>query len=114
MSREVFHLCRAQSARQSILLRVRLAPSHGLPGVQPRESTEQQVLWRMWHCPDRCHGAKRIARRCFTVLRQSGSHVRLGNGAMRTTVPVHGKADVKPGTLASIERQTGLKLRQES
>jgi predicted RNA binding protein YcfA (HicA-like mRNA interferase family) len=49
--------------------------------------------------------------RGWSVLRQSGSHVRLGNGSMRTTVPVHGKADVKPGTLASIERQTGGKLR---
>lgn len=49
----------------------------------------------------------------WLALRQSGSHVRLGNGTLRTTVPVHGKADVKPGTLASIERQTGLKFRQE-
>ncbi len=49
----------------------------------------------------------------WIVLRQSGRHVRLGSGALRTTVPVRGKADVKPGTLASIERQTGLKITPE-
>jgi predicted RNA binding protein YcfA (HicA-like mRNA interferase family) len=47
----------------------------------------------------------------WVVLRQEGSHVRMGKGAARTTVPLHGKHDLKPGTLASIERQTGIKLR---
>ncbi len=47
----------------------------------------------------------------WEVLRQEGSHVRMGKGAERTTVPVHGTRDVKAGTLASIERQTGVKLK---
>ena len=47
----------------------------------------------------------------WEVLRQEGSHVRLGKGDGRTTVPVHGTRDVKSGTLASIERQTGVKLK---
>jgi predicted RNA binding protein YcfA (HicA-like mRNA interferase family) len=35
----------------------------------------------------------------------------MGKGTARTTVPVHGKRDLRPGTLASVERQTGIKLR---
>ena len=54
---------------------------------------------------------KRLKAEGWEVLRQEGSHVRLGKGAARTTVPLHGKRDLKPGTLASIERQTGIKLR---
>jgi predicted RNA binding protein YcfA (HicA-like mRNA interferase family) len=47
----------------------------------------------------------------WLILRQQGSHVRLGKGTLRTTVPLHGKRDIKPGTLASIERQIGFKLK---
>lgn len=47
----------------------------------------------------------------WTVLRQQGSHVRMGKGPIRTTIPLHGSRDIKPGTLAAIERQTGIKLR---
>ncbi|MCK7578727.1 MAG: type II toxin-antitoxin system HicA family toxin [Chromatiales bacterium] len=54
---------------------------------------------------------KRLQAEGWRVLRQSSSHVRMGKGTARTTVPVHGKTDVKPGTLASIERQTGVKLK---
>jgi predicted RNA binding protein YcfA (HicA-like mRNA interferase family) len=54
---------------------------------------------------------KRLKSEGWAVLRQEGSHVRMGKGAERTTVPLHGKHDLKPGTLASIERQTGIKLR---
>lgn len=35
----------------------------------------------------------------------------MGKGDARTTVPVHGKRDLSPGTLAAIERQTGVKLK---
>lgn len=35
----------------------------------------------------------------------------MGLDAARTTVPMHGARDVKAGTLASIERQTGVKLK---
>lgn len=47
----------------------------------------------------------------WIVLRQTGSHVRMGKESARTTVPVHGKRDVGPGTLACIERQSGVKLK---
>ena len=47
----------------------------------------------------------------WRVLRQNGSHVRMGKGTGRTSIPVHGHRDVKVGTLASIERQTGVKLK---
>lgn len=54
---------------------------------------------------------KRLKAEGWQVLRQEGSHVRMGKDSARTTVPVHGAQEVKPGTLASIERQTGIKLK---
>jgi len=54
---------------------------------------------------------KKLQIQGWRVLRQEGSHVRMGKGNARTTVPVHGARDVKPGTLASIERQTGVTLK---
>ena len=54
---------------------------------------------------------KQLKAEGWEVLRQEGSHVRLGKGVLRTSVPVHGKHDLKPGTLASIQRQTGIKLK---
>lgn len=54
---------------------------------------------------------KRLKAEGWQVLRQEGSHVRLGKGSAHVTVPVHGKHDVKPGTLAAIERQTGIQLK---
>ena len=53
---------------------------------------------------------KKLQAQGWQVLRQEGSHVRLGKDSDRTSVPLHGTRDVKPGTLASIERQTGIKL----
>jgi len=47
----------------------------------------------------------------FSVLRVSGSHHILSDGKAKVTVPVHGTADVKIGTLKSIEKQSGVKLR---
>ncbi|WP_269494315.1 type II toxin-antitoxin system HicA family toxin [Castellaniella sp. S9] len=47
----------------------------------------------------------------WAVLRQEGSHVRMGKGNARTTVPLHGARDVKAGTLANIQRQTGVRLK---
>ncbi len=55
---------------------------------------------------------KQLKAQGWQVLRQEGSHVRLGKDSARTSVPMHGTQDVKPGTLASIERQTGLKFRK--
>ncbi len=54
---------------------------------------------------------KKLQAQGWQVLRTEGSHVRMGKDAARTTIPLHGAHDVKPGTLASIERQTGLKLK---
>lgn len=47
----------------------------------------------------------------WVQVRQRGSHVRMTSpdGKRHTTVP-HPKKDIKPGTLASIERQTGVAL----
>ena len=41
----------------------------------------------------------------------SGSHHILFNGERKVTVPVHGATDVKIGTLKSIEKQAGVKLK---
>ncbi len=53
---------------------------------------------------------KRLKAQGWQILRQEGSHVRLGKDSLRTSVPLHGTHDLKKGTLASIERQTGVKL----
>ncbi len=47
----------------------------------------------------------------FEVVRIEGSHYRLAKGDKKTSVPVHGTKDLKPGTVASIERQSGVKLK---
>ncbi len=46
----------------------------------------------------------------FALLRVAGSHHILGDGQRKVTVPVHGAADLKPGTLKGIEKQSGVKL----
>jgi predicted RNA binding protein YcfA (HicA-like mRNA interferase family) len=43
----------------------------------------------------------------WEVLRQEGSHIRLGKG----TGPMHGSRDVSISVVVFIERQTGIKLR---
>ena len=47
----------------------------------------------------------------WRILRQTGSHVRMGKDELRTTIPVHGEKDLKKGTIANIERQTGEELK---
>lgn len=47
----------------------------------------------------------------WEVLRVNGSHCRLGKDSLRTTVPVHGNRDLGKGLIASIEKQTGVKLK---
>jgi predicted RNA binding protein YcfA (HicA-like mRNA interferase family) len=54
---------------------------------------------------------KKLKASGFEVLRIEGSHYRLGNGTVKVSVPMHGAKDLKPGTLASIERQSGVKLK---
>lgn len=53
---------------------------------------------------------KRLQAAGFRLLRTRGSHHILGDGKRKVTVPVHGAADLRPGTLKSIEKQSGVKL----
>lgn len=53
---------------------------------------------------------KTLERHGYAVLRINGSHHILTNGERRVTVPVHGAQDLKPGTLKSIEKQSGVSL----
>ncbi len=54
---------------------------------------------------------KALVQSGFQVIRVSGSHHILSNGQRKVTVPVHGSADMKIGTLKSIEKQAGVKLK---
>ncbi|MDR1062666.1 MAG: type II toxin-antitoxin system HicA family toxin [Azoarcus sp.] len=47
----------------------------------------------------------------WSLKRISGSHHIMNRDGNIVPVPVHGSRDLTPGTLAAIERQTGLKLK---
>jgi len=47
----------------------------------------------------------------WTLKTISGSHYQMEKGAIKVPVPVHGAADITPGTVAAIQRQTGVKLK---
>lgn len=47
----------------------------------------------------------------WRLIRASGSHYILENKGLHVTVPMHGTKDIKPGTLASIQRQSGVKMK---
>lgn len=47
----------------------------------------------------------------FRIVRVKGSHHMLAAGRRKVTIPIHGSADLKPGTLKSIEKQSGIKLK---
>jgi predicted RNA binding protein YcfA (HicA-like mRNA interferase family) len=47
----------------------------------------------------------------FRIVRVKGSHHVLAADRRKVTVPVHGSADLKIGTLKSIEKQSGVKLK---
>jgi predicted RNA binding protein YcfA (HicA-like mRNA interferase family) len=56
-----------------------------------------------------------LERAGFAVSRISGSHCRLihtGNSARKVTVPLHGSADIKRGTLRAIIAQAGLTVEE--
>lgn len=53
---------------------------------------------------------KRLQAAGFKLLRIRGSHQIFSNGKRKVTVPVHGTADLAPGTLHSIAKQSGVKL----
>lgn len=57
------------------------------------------------------HVIRVLVQNGFTEIRVSGSHHILSKGAIKVTVPVHGAADLKIGTLKSIEKQSGVKLK---
>lgn len=54
---------------------------------------------------------KQLKAEGWEVLRQKGSHIQMGKDEKRTTVPNHGKDDIKIGTLKKIERDTGIKFK---
>ena len=47
----------------------------------------------------------------FKEVSQKGSHKKLTDGEKVTIVPIHGTKDIPIGTLKSIEKQSGVKLR---
>jgi predicted RNA binding protein YcfA (HicA-like mRNA interferase family) len=47
----------------------------------------------------------------FTQVSQKGSHLKLSNDEKKVIVPIHGTKDIPIGTLKSIEKQSGIKLR---
>lgn len=54
---------------------------------------------------------KQLQAQGFSILRVNGSHYMLGKGGRKVPVPVHGAKDLKIGTLKSIEKLSGVKLR---
>ena len=51
---------------------------------------------------------KVLEKKGFRFIRQKGSHRLYRKGDLRVTVPYHNR-DLKPGTLNSILRQSGIK-----
>ena len=49
-----------------------------------------------------------LVRRGFVIMRINGSHHVLSAGTIRTSVPVHGNATLKIGTLQGILRDIGM------
>ncbi len=57
---------------------------------------------------------RRLRAAGFELVGVSGSHHQFRKpGGPRVTVPIHGKRDIPTGTLKSIERHSGVKLRGE-
>lgn len=47
----------------------------------------------------------------FSQVSQKGSHLKLSKNEKRVIVPIHGTKDIPIGTVKSIEKQSGVKLR---
>ena len=47
----------------------------------------------------------------FLQVSQKGSHVKFSKDSRKVIVPKHGKKDIPLGTLKSIEKQSGVKLK---
>ena len=54
---------------------------------------------------------KLLKKEGFTLKSQNGSHKKFVKDNKTAIVADHGKDEIPPGTLKSIERQSGLKLR---
>ncbi len=54
---------------------------------------------------------KKLQAQGWVLVRVNGSHHILSKGGQAVPVPVHGTKDVGAGLLASIARQTGVKLK---
>lgn len=54
---------------------------------------------------------KKLQAQGWVLSRIHGSHHIMGKGNQAVPVPVHGSKDVGAGLLASIARQTGVKLK---
>lgn len=54
---------------------------------------------------------KQLKAEGWEVIRRKSSHIQVGKEGKRSTVPDHGKDDIKIGTLKKIERDTGVKLK---
>lgn len=53
----------------------------------------------------------RLTAEGWSLVRVNGSHHIMSRNGIKVPVPVHGTKDIKPGTLASIARATGVKLK---
>ncbi len=54
---------------------------------------------------------RRLKAEGWTLRRVAGSHHVMEKDGVKVPVPVHGARDLAPGTLAAIQRQTGVKLK---
>jgi predicted RNA binding protein YcfA (HicA-like mRNA interferase family) len=54
---------------------------------------------------------KILQRNGWTLARINGSHHIMTNGKLTVSVPVHANRDLPIGTLKSIEKDAGVKLR---
>jgi predicted RNA binding protein YcfA (HicA-like mRNA interferase family) len=54
---------------------------------------------------------KKLQAAGWSLARINGSHHVMAKGNQSVSVHVHGKRDLKPGLIAGIARQTGVKLK---
>ena len=54
---------------------------------------------------------KKLEAKGWMLYRVNGSHHIMHKDGVSVSIPVHGSKDIKIGTLSSIEKQTGVKLK---
>jgi predicted RNA binding protein YcfA (HicA-like mRNA interferase family) len=52
-----------------------------------------------------------LKKKGWVLKRVKGSHHLMQKNGKTVPVPVHGTEDIKPGLLAALEKQTGVKLK---